>query len=181
MAGNASRRGVSPMRGAKCVVDEHVAQLRELRREGPVVRLLFRMEAHVLEQKNAARWKPIQLRVCVWSDSVARERDGSAQQSLELPSDWLQTQLRIALAIGATKMRDEHDFTATVAQVLDRWQGLPDASVVGNAAVWILRHVEVDPDQRSFVGEVDVAQRLLIQGKSPPPQPSPLKGEGEGP
>jgi hypothetical protein len=56
---------------------------------------------------------------------------------------------------------------AVLLQVADRRQRGADAAVVGDAAVAVERHVEVDAHQRALAGNVDVADGLLHGG--PPP------------
>ena len=62
------------------------------------------------------------------------------------------------LAFGAAKMRTENDLRLVAQGVLDRGQGLPNASVVGDDPV-VEGDVEVDANEDALVGKVEVADR----------------------
>src|SRR5262249_53731244 len=70
-----------------------------------------------------------------------------------------QRELGLALALGATEVRREHDARALAHQPLDRRQRRADARVVADRAA-AQRHVEVDANEHALVAHAARDQRV---------------------
>jgi hypothetical protein len=67
---------------------------------------------------------------------VRRAGGGSLTEEFAQAScHWGQGVFGIDFAIWSAAMRREHDSGATIDQIVDRWKGFADASVVGDGAV----------------------------------------------
>jgi hypothetical protein len=75
------------------------------------------------------------------------------EEMTEVVDDGAETHGGDGLAFGAAEMRAEDDFGVAAEGVLDGGEGLADASVVGDLAVFE-GDVEVDSDEDALVGEV---------------------------
>ena len=73
-----SVRGMGAMGGGKCVIDENIAQRRQLPGKAGIVLFLAGMEAGIFQQQNLAVLQALHRALRLWSDAVVRERHGAA-------------------------------------------------------------------------------------------------------
>ena len=126
------------------------------------------MKPHIFEEQHASGRQGRGSFPGGGPDSVAAKGDRRAEEPLELPRHRLQAQRRVDTPIWPPQVGDEHDPAAGVPQVAQRGERFANARVVGNRAIVGLWNVVVDTDENAFAGDVNVAQRLLLQALSPP-------------
>jgi hypothetical protein len=144
------------MGGAESIVDKHVAQAGELAREARIVGLFFRVKPHVLEQHDVTRADRADRVLGRGSDAISTERTRGTQYLGDAISYGLERQIQNSLAVRPPQVRQEHHLCAVLAQIPQRWQGSPNAGVVGHAVV-LHRYVEIDADQGGLAAPVHVA------------------------
>ena len=153
---DALHRRVRPVRGPERVIHVEVRQRRELRRERRIVLLLLGVEPQVLEQHH--------LVVCVrlrhgrarrFADAVGGEDDRAPEQLRQARDHRREAVLGHRLAFRAPEVRGEDDRGALFERVPDRRQRCADAGVVADHAV-LDRHVEVDADEDTLAGEIEI-------------------------
>ena len=160
-------RGVGAVRGAEGVVDVDVAELSELFGEGGVVGLFGGVEAEVFEQQRLAGLEVAGHLARDGADAVGREGDVFAvgedvlEKLAEAVDDRAKAHGVDALALGAAEMRGEDDLGFAAQSVLDGGDGFADARVVGDGALFGERDVEVDANEDTLVGEIEVTDREL--------------------
>ena len=82
--------------------------------------------------------------------------DRAAQQLFELLRDRPQAVFFLALTVGAAEVAHEHDGGAAIQRVLDRRQCGDDALRIGDLAVLVLGHVEIDAHEDALALQVQV-------------------------
>jgi hypothetical protein len=95
---------------------------------------------------------------------------GHAQQVAEAGGHLGEAHALVHLALGPAEVGRQDHLGAVVAQVGDRGQGGADAGVVGDGAVVVLGHVEVDPHQHALAaqfGTAEAGQGTLRHGTTP--------------
>ena len=154
------------MGGAEGVHREDVAERGVAFSELLVVALLADVEAHVLEQADAAVTERIADRPGRVAQVVANERHLTTEQLGETLGDRGEGLALVELAFGRTpEVGHHHDAGAGLDRVLQRRQRGADALVGGDPPV-LERHVQVLADEQPLPGE-----RLLGQ-KSHASQPA---------
>src|ERR1019366_8578130 len=149
---------VRAMDRAERVVDIDVGELRQLAAEGLVVLLLFRMEAEVLEQTDAAAAKVVDDLLGRVADAVLGERHVLAEELGEPGGRGLETVLRIGALLRAAEVAGADEPRTPLERVLDRRQRFADARVVGDLAAFE-GHVEVDAQKDPLVLDGEIANR----------------------
>ena len=159
-------RSVGAVGGPEGVVDVDVTERSELLGEVLVVGLLFGVEAEVFEQQGLARLEVGGELKRDRADAVGGEGDvlvgvhDVVEQRAQARGDGSQAHRGYFGSLGAAEVRGEDHLCLTAQRVLDGGDGLADARVVGDRAVFE-RHVEVDADEHTFAGEIEVADRKL--------------------
>ncbi len=145
--------GVLAVGRTEGLVDVGIESVDQPGHEGGVVRLLARIEAQVLGQRDAG----------------AQDAQTFAH-GVHLPTG-------VGCARRAAQVRGRHDLGALVEQALERGQGSRDAKVVGHRGpsphANVQGHVEVDPDQHALpvdIGEIleerEPAQRVHVDQRA---------------
>ena len=143
-------RGVRAVRGPERVVDVHVGQLRVALGQGCVVLGLALEEAHVLDHHDVALGHVVE---------VGRERDLDAEQLTQTLRGGLERELLVH-ALRPPEMREQDEPGGPLlAQLLQGRQRRPDACVVGDLAVLVLRDVEVHADEDALALDVEIVKR----------------------
>ena len=160
--GDAFGGGVGAVGAAEGVVDVDVAEAGELFGEGGIVGLFFGMEAEVFEQEGLAGLEITGELGGDLADAVGGEGDvfvlvdDVVEEQAEAVDDGAEAHGVDGLALGTAEMGGEDDLGFVAEGVLDGGDGLADAGVVGDGAVFE-GDVEVDADEDALVGEVEVA------------------------
>ena len=148
--GDALGRGVRAVRGPERVVDIHVGQLRVALGQRCVVLGLALEEAHVLDHHDVALGHVVE---------VGRERDLDAEQLTQTLRGGLERELLVH-ALRPPEMREQDEPGGPLlAQLLQGRQRRPDACVVGDPAVLVLRDVEVHADEDALALDVEIVKR----------------------
>ena len=151
-------RGLLAVHDAEAVGDVGVGQARELIGEGAALGLvlarLTRVEAQVLQHGDVAVGQPRDDLLGGLPDRVAREGDVAAEQLGQAPDDRLERVLLLRRALGAAEVGDDDHLGAGIGQGLDRRDRRADATVVGDVAVRVERHVEVAADEHALAAHV---------------------------
>ena len=165
--GDPDGRGVGAVGRPEGVVDVDVRVRRQLLGELRVVLLLLGVEAQVLEEEELARPESLDRILGADAQRVAGHRDVAPEQ--------LGQTLRRRAAGGGRPgpcrragrggSRGRRARPAP-RRWTDRRQGGPDARVVGDLAV-LERDVEVDADEDTLAGRVEVANGELVHGAGP--------------
>lgn len=122
-----ARRGrVRAMGGAEGVIDVHVAQVRQLSAERLVVRLLSRVEAHVLEQQHRLVGHLRNLLLHVVAHAVLGGNHGHVQQLGQARGHGRHPQAVLDLAIGPAEVAAQNHLRASLKQEPDRGLLPPD-------------------------------------------------------
>ena len=127
-------RRVRAVRRTERVVDVDVGERGERRGELGVVRLLARLEAHVLEHDDLAVDHAVDGLVRLGADDVVDEDDVAAEQALQHAAHRPQRELRVRLALRPAEVADDDDAGAVVDEVAQRRQRRAHAGVVGDGA-----------------------------------------------
>ena len=131
----------------------------ELFGEGGVVGFFFGVEAEVFEEKGLAGLEVAGHLGGDLAYAVGREGyvfvfvEDVVEEMTEVVDDGAEAHGGDGLALGAAEVRAEDDFGVAAEGVLDGGDGLADACVVGDLAVFE-GDVEVDSDEDALVGEV---------------------------
>ena len=112
-------RRVGAMRGAEGVVDVDVAEGREPARERRIVRLLARLEAHVLEHPDVAVAQRRDHAPRAVADHVRGEPHVRAEQLAEPGGDRTEAGAVVDPPLGPAEMGDDDHARAARAQRLD--------------------------------------------------------------
>ncbi len=169
--GDALGRGVGAVSGAEGVVDVEIAEAGEGFGELWVVALFLRVEAEVFKEQGLAGLELGGELGGDFADAIRGEGDvfGGSEDVIEelaqAVDDGPETHRLVALAFGAAEVRAKDDLGFVADGVLDGRDGLADARVVEDlAAVRGERDVEVDADEDTLVGQVEVADGELGHG-----------------
>ena len=120
-------------------------------------------EAEVLEQEGLAGFELFGHLGGYGADAVGREGDifSGAEHVVEEGAQGIdqraETEAIDRLAFGAAEVRGEDDFGLVAEAVLDGRDGLDDAGVVEDDAIF-QRDVEVDAEEYALVGQVEVTE-----------------------
>jgi hypothetical protein len=147
---------------AERIVDEDIAEARDLLGEIRVVGFLALVEARVLQKNDIAVF---QLRDGIFrhiADAIFRERHGLAEFFRQRRGDRFQRHLRHDLSLRAVEMRQHDHPRAFVGQFLDRRRLPLDARGIGDLAI-LHRHIEVRAHQHTFAFDVEVVERLEVR------------------
>jgi hypothetical protein len=161
--GDAFGGGVGAVGCAEGVVHVDVAESSELLGEGWVVGFFFWVEAEVFKQQGLARLEVAGQLDGHGADAVGGEGDvfvgvkDVVEEHTQPRGDGLEAHGVDVLALRPPKVRGENDLGLAAERVLDSGDGLADASVVGDGAIFGERHVEVDTDEDTLAGEIEVA------------------------
>jgi hypothetical protein len=112
--------GVRAVRRAERIVHIDLAQPRQRTRKLRVVRLLLRVEAHILQQRDRVRRQARHARFHRRADAVVEEVDGTPQQLLQSRRHRAQAILRVALPLRTPEVRHQNHRRAALQQVLNR-------------------------------------------------------------
>jgi len=145
-------RGMGAVRGREGVIDIEVGQFGQAGRELGVVGFLGGVEAHVFQQDDAAGVQIGNGRMGRAADAVLGEAHRRSQQFRQGRDQRLQAHRRHDLALGAVEVGQQGDLGSRFAQLVDRRQGDPQTSVVGDPAV-LHRDIEVYADQSGLARE----------------------------
>ena len=146
--GHSHGRRVGAVGGAERVVDIHIGQLRESRRQLRVVLGLAGLIADVLKHQYVARRQVVGKRAHLVADDGRGEHNVGAGQLGQPVGGGPQRQLGLAV-LRPAEVRRQDDSRPSLPQLLDRRQRRPDARVVGDRTV-VQRNIEVDPDEHAL-------------------------------
>jgi hypothetical protein len=124
------------------------------------------VEAEVFQQQGLAGLEIVGQLQSDRADAVRGESDilvgveDAVEQRAQAHGDRAKADGRNFFALGTAEVRGEDDAGLAAQSVLDGGNGFADARVVGDDAV-LERDVEVDADQNTFAGEVEVADGQL--------------------
>ena len=155
------------MRGAEGVVDVVVGELGQFPGELLVVGLFLGVEAQVLQQQRLAFLQLARHLFGLDADAIGAEADVFAasqlvvEQHAQALRHGTQAHLGIGLALGTAEMRGQNEPRAVAQGVLDGGQGLADARVVGDAADFVERNVEVHAHEDTMIAERQIADGEL--------------------
>src|SRR5579864_5849282 len=161
---------MSAMRRSESVINVEIGQSGKLAGKALVVGLLFGVEAKVLEKQSLALLQFFGRFFRGQSDTVGGKADVAApshlliQQHAQPFGGRLQAHLGVELSLGTAEVRGQDQSGALAQSVFNSRQGLTDASVVGNAAVFGKRHVEVHAHEDAMTVELQVLNRELGHG-----------------
>jgi hypothetical protein len=164
--GDAFGGGVGAVCAAEGVVDVDVAEGGELFAEGGVVGLFFGVEAEVFEQEWLAGFEVGGHLAGDLADAVRGEgyvfvvAEDVVEEGAEVVDEGAKAHGLDGLAFRAAEVGAENDFGFVAEGVLDGGEGLADAGVVGDDAVFE-GDVEVDADEYALVGEIQIANGEL--------------------
>ena len=162
VVGDTDRRRVGAVCRAEGVIHEDLAIARERLRVFLLVRLLFRVEAQVLEHHHLARLEPRNRVPRADAQRVARDRHRHPQQ----PGETLRHRPKPSglndLALRPAEVAHQHDGRAVLEQVDDRGIARADPRVVLDLAV-LDRDVEVDANEDALALRIEVSDGLLFQ------------------
>jgi hypothetical protein len=149
------------VRGAECVVHVDVAELRHFLRKLVGIFLFALVDAAVFEQHDRARRD-----VHAVFDPVRHQRHVTAEQFGQTLRDRRQRIFRLEVALGRTaQVRRDHHGGAGVKRGADRRHGGADASVFGDLAGIVLRHVEVGANEYALVAQGALVDQVLQSGE----------------
>ncbi len=141
------------MSRAERVVDVNVPQARQLLGKTWVVRLVFVVIAHVLQQEHVAGLQGCRGFLRLFTDAIIHECYRPAQKVGQFRSNRAQGKRGVPLAFGPSQMRHEHGFRALIDQQFDRRQRFLDARIVVDDHLPILflhGHVEIHAHQNAL-------------------------------
>jgi len=151
------------MGGAECVVDVQVRQVSQRLGELGIVRFLVPVEAEVLEQDQLAGTELADRVVHAGTERVAGHAHRASQQLRQPIRDGLEPEGIVDLALGTAEVAGQNHAGTALQQIADGGQAGANARVVGDPAV-IQRDVQVGAQEDPLAGDVDVANRLLLEG-----------------
>ena len=123
------------------------------------------MEAEVLEQQCLARSQALDRIFGAHAQGIAGDRDVLAQDLGQTFCHRAQPQSVLHFAVGPAEVASQDDPGALSEQIADGRNRGPDARVVGHLAVFE-RDVEVDAQEHTLAGGVEVADRQFVHGAS---------------
>ena len=141
------------------VIDENVAERRELFGKAQVVLFFLAVKARILQTENVAVLHPRDGRFRRRAHAILGEGDGLFHDLRHGDGYRPQRRLRIG-PLGTAEMRKQNDFAAFAGELGNGRRDLFDPRRVGYLAV-VHRYVEVDAQQDAFalhVGVVEVAK-----------------------
>ena len=156
-AGDALDRRMSAVRRGKGVVDEEVAELRQLRDKNRIVALLAGMEAGVFQAQDVARFHGVDRRRGAFADAILHERHRALENVGERRHDELERLGRIG-PLRTPEMGEQDHLAALVRDLPDGRSDALDASRVGDLAV-LGRHVEIDAHEHALAPDVGLIER----------------------
>src|SRR4030088_1669031 len=148
--------------GAEGVVDVQLAKVGQLPGEVRVVFCLSRIEADVLEHHDLAVAHRLDGSLDRRTDAVVQMAHGAADQLAEPLCQRRGSVSCLDLSVGPAEMRDQDHARASLEQVLDGRDRLPNPGIVDDPAV-LDRDVEVDAYQDALARNVDVTNGGLLQ------------------
>ena len=163
---DALRGGMSAVRGAEGVVHVHVAEACQRVHQRGVVPGLAPLEAAVLQHQHLPVAELLREPLDLRPDNGGRLAHLDAEQLTQAGRHGRHRVPRIG-PVRPVQVRDEHEPRPSLAQVLDRRQRGPDATVVRHPAAVALtleRDVEVHPHERPPPAGIDVPDGLLREG-----------------
>ena len=158
--GDAGRGGVRAVRGAEGVVDVDVGVAGELPRERLVVGLFGRGEAQVLQQRHGAGAQIVDHLAGAVAHRLVGQRDVGVEQLRQPRGHRLERVLLVDLPLRASEVRRQDDARPFLDRQLDGRQALPDAGVVRHLPFGGERDIEVDTDEESPTGDIQLRNRL---------------------
>ena len=161
------RSSMCAVGGRESVVYVDLAKAGELGRERGVVRLLARVKACVLQEKNVARLR-IPGSVCGTTVApVGRdELHWPAEHRLQDSGDGLQAHLRHHLAFRAAEVREKNNHPCSLlSQLKQRGQNAFDPSHIRNGAS-LHRHVQIHPHHNCFFRHIQIIKRSVDGGRA---------------
>ena len=150
------------VRSAERVVDEDVRHIGKRLGQRGIVLGLALLKADVLEQDRLAGLDLGSQALCILADNVLRQLDFLAEQLAQALSNRRKRVLHVNLALRTAEVRAKDNCCIVIQQVLDGLERRADALVVGDIAVFILRHVEVAADDNLLARHVDIFNALLV-------------------
>ena len=151
------RRCMGAVGGREGVVDEDVAQRRQLLDEGGLVLLLPGVKARVLQEHDVAVLHGADGRMHDVAHRGGHEGHGAAQLLGQREGDGPQRVRLVRPALGPAEMGQQHRAAALLRDLADGGQHPGDAGAVGDPAV-LGRHVEVDADEHAPAREGGVVE-----------------------
>jgi hypothetical protein len=160
------------MGAAEGIVDVNVAERGKLPGELGIVFLLLGVKAKIFKQQRLAGLEVANHLGGDISDAIGGEgnvlilAEDVIEQFSQTIDDGTKAHGGYNLALGAAQMRAEDDAGLAPEGVLDGGNGFANAGVVGDAGSAIgtigrERNIEVDADENTFIGEIQVADRQL--------------------
>ena len=163
--------GVGPVGGPARVEAKQISQRGQFPGEIGVVLLLLHAETEVLYQYHLTRLESGALFLGVWSQHVLGQRDGNAQQLLQVVPGGEQGELLFPLAVGAAHVGEKNDRGIVLQQIADGGQCGHDAGVIVNdPGGFVVGNVEITAQEDLFPGYINVPDGLLViihQKKAP--------------
>ncbi|MGC4115474.1 MAG: hypothetical protein QM765_12895 [Myxococcales bacterium] len=154
---HADVRGVGVVGPAEGLVDVHVAQARQRAGEVRVVGLLALAEAQVLEHDQLAVLLLGQQPADAVTDAVVGQAHVLVEQASQARRGRLERGLGIRTTPRIAAVGGDDDLGALGEELLERGNRGPDERVVADLAGVVGADVEVDPDEDTLAGDVDVA------------------------
>ena len=150
------------MGGAERIANVEVAEAGQFAGEYRVVLVLLLVEAQVLKHQHITN---VHIRHRLHrgvADAIGGKVDRLLQQLAEQGGNWLEAVLHVRLALWPAQMRHQDHLTAMLQQIVDGRQMGADAGVVGDVAILVLRHVEVNAHQRPPPMQPHIADGFLL-------------------
>ena len=151
-----------PVSRAESVLNEHVAEAREILRKSRIVLFFFGSESYVLDEHHFAGFEFF----CRRSDLIIHDRIGRnefhflSEQFAQPLCHGSEAHLRHRLSLRSSEVRHEHCRGAVVHQIFYRRDSGPDARIVGDP-VSVERNVEITSGDSCFACPADVFYRLF--------------------
>jgi len=159
--GQARGGGVRPVRRREGVVDEDVAQGRDLFGEVGIVLFLAGMEARVLQQKHVAIFQCIHGGFRLGAHTIFGESDIAADGCAQGRHERLQRHGWHDFALGPVEVRQDDDLGALFRQFADGGGLALDAGGVGDDAV-LHRHIQVGAHQYALSPDRNIIERVVV-------------------
>src|SRR3546814_855698 len=144
------------VRGAKCVIHIHIAELSQLFSKTGVAFLLFLVKTEVFQKEHLARLQRRSLGISGIADAIVRKLHIDAQYIREMSDNMFQRELFRAPFFRPTQVRHQDDRPAIVQNLLDGRCCSSYAVIVCNGEMLIQGYVEVYPYQCFFSGKIEI-------------------------
>ena len=143
----------------KRIVDVEIGERRESIGEGGIVRLLARVEAQVLQQRDIAGRKRSHGGLSPIADAIGDEAHREATECLRKRfGKRAERHGRHGLALGPAEVRGDDDPRAALCEFAQGWRHPVDPSGIAHRA-FAHRHIQVHPNEDALTGDLDIVER----------------------